>query len=233
MCDVFCPSLYPLKPRFWLPIPDSGALYFVGSSPIKSAMKPMKRRRQNGSGLSNRVGFYVTREDDEPLVEERRGLSYEEEWNEARAQLRRTFDMLTRRRPRLFNSSEDAGLFSDVPIYDPTAPDDDDWNDLEFQPAVGEEGLITSNAGGEFNYHTFLSSLLAEAPARTDLRDRQHRTEDRNQAWERQMPRLVEAYLKYQANGIPSDDECEGCEWKIRYLDFESLSYCPFPLLDD
>ncbi|KAL0058192.1 hypothetical protein AAF712_015142 [Marasmius tenuissimus] len=185
----------------------------------------MKRRRNGTSALSNRVEFIVTREDDEPILEQKKAHSYEEEWNEARAQLQRTFDMLTRRRPRLFGRSGDGTLFSDIPIYDSSAPDDDKWNDEDFQPAVGEEGFINSNAGGEFNYHTFLSSLLAEAPARVDLRDRHHWTEDQTQSWNRQLPRLVNAYMKYQASGIPSEDELEGQEWKIRYMDFEVLEY--------
>ncbi|KAL0058500.1 hypothetical protein AAF712_014817 [Marasmius tenuissimus] len=75
-----------------------------------------------------------------------RGGTYEERWNEARAQLHRVFDMLTHRRPRLFRPSDEGGLFSDVPLYNTAAPDDDEWEDLDFQPAIGDEGLINSHA---------------------------------------------------------------------------------------
>ncbi|KAK1230267.1 hypothetical protein PQX77_006642 [Marasmius sp. AFHP31] len=171
----------------------------------------MKRRRQ-GTALSNRVSFITTREDDEPLYEQRKGGSYDDIWNEARAQLRRTFDVLMRQRPRLFNS-KGPGLFDEIPVHDPGAPEDDDWTD--FQPAMGDEGSFNSNAGGEYSYNTFLSSLLAEAPRRADMRDRYDRTEEQTQGWNRQMPRLVDAYLKFQANGLPPDNELEDERWKI------------------
>ncbi|KAL0063407.1 hypothetical protein AAF712_009716 [Marasmius tenuissimus] len=59
------------------------------------------------------------------------------------------------------------------------------------------------------------------------MKDRHHRTEDRNQSWNRQSPRLVDTYMKYQANGIPSEDELEGQEWRIRYMDFEVMTESP------
>ncbi|KAK1229011.1 hypothetical protein PQX77_007938 [Marasmius sp. AFHP31] len=167
----------------------------------------MKRRRQ-GTALSNRVGFITTREDDELLYEQRRGGSYDDIWNEARAQLRRTFDVLMRQRPRLFNS-KGPGLFDEIPVYDPDAPEDDDWAD--FQPALGDEGSLNSNAGGEYSYNTFLSSLLAEAPRRVDMRDRHD----------------LDAYLNYQANGLPLDDELEGERWGILLVDFEDYKHDP------
>ncbi|KAK1215200.1 hypothetical protein PQX77_022206 [Marasmius sp. AFHP31] len=183
----------------------------------------MKRRRQ-GTALSSRVGFITTREDDEPLYEQRKGGSYDDVWNEARAQLRRTFDVLMRQRPRLFNS-KGPGLFDEIPVYDPDAPEDDDWAD--FQPAIGDEGSLNSNAGGEYSYHNFLSSLLAEAPKRVDMRDQYDRTEEQTQGWNRQMPRLVDAYLKFQANGLPQDDELEGERWGILLVDFEDYKRDP------
>ncbi|KAJ8092015.1 hypothetical protein PM082_024251 [Marasmius tenuissimus] len=130
-------------------------------------------------------------------------------------------------RPRLFNASGQGGLFADIPLYDPTAPDNDDWNDEGFQPALGEEGAVNSHAGGEYDYHTFLSTLLAEAPSRVDLRDRRHRTEERTQAWSRQITRLVDAYLKYQATGCPGEEELEGERWRILLVDFEDYEHNP------
>ncbi|KAL0058932.1 hypothetical protein AAF712_014375 [Marasmius tenuissimus] len=180
----------------------------------------MKRRRTRG--LSGHVKFFVTKEDNVPVSEIKRGGSYDDQWNEARAQLRRTFNMLSNLRPRMFDSGQ-KGLFSDIPIYDPSAPDDDDWND-DFQPAIGEEGAINSNAGGEFNFHTFLSTLIAEAPKQFDMRDRHYRTEDQTQAWDRQLPRLVDAYLRFQATGVPRDDELEDEHWKILVADFDEYN---------
>ncbi|KAJ8074734.1 hypothetical protein PM082_022177 [Marasmius tenuissimus] len=178
------------------------------------------KRRQTG-GLSSHVQFLVTKEDDEPVSQQRRGGSYDDQWNEARAQLRRTFNMLSKLHPRMFDTNQN-GLFSDIPIYDPTAPDDDDWND-DFQPAIGEEGAINSNAGGEFNFHTFLSTLIAEAPRQFDMRDRHYRTEQQTQSWDRQLPRLVDAYLRFQATGVPRDDELEDERWKILVADFDAV----------
>ncbi|KAK1215260.1 hypothetical protein PQX77_022136 [Marasmius sp. AFHP31] len=180
----------------------------------------MKRRRNNTSGLSSRVDFIVTQEDSEPEIQRLRGGTYEERWNEARAQLHRVFNMLTQQRPRLFQTSDEGGLFSEVPLHDTAAPDDDDWEDYQFQPAIGDEGLINSNAGGEYNYHTFLSSLLADAPERIDMRDRHYRTEDRMQSWSRQMARLTDAYLKYQSTGEPDERELEEERWKILVASF-------------
>ncbi|KAL0063013.1 hypothetical protein AAF712_010144 [Marasmius tenuissimus] len=183
----------------------------------------MKRRRQN-TALSNRVSFRITREDDEPIYTQAKGGSYDEMWNEAKAQLRRTFEMLMQQRPRLFNS-KGPGLFSEIPLYDSSAPDDDEWSD--FQPAIGDEGFINSNAGGEFSYNNFLNSLLSEAPRRADMRDRHYRTEEQTQGWTRQMPRLVDAYLKFQHNGLPPEDELEGEQWRILLIDFEDYKRDP------
>ncbi|KAK1216209.1 hypothetical protein PQX77_021161 [Marasmius sp. AFHP31] len=190
----------------------------------------MKRRRNNTSGLSRGVDFFTTREDDELQYEHRRAGTYEDRWNEAKAQLCRMFDLLSLERPHLFNASGHNG-FSDIPIYNSNAPNDDDWNDDYFQPGIGEEGLINSNAGGEYQYHTLLSSLLKEAPARLDMRDRHYRTEDTTQAWQRQLPRLVDAFMKFHASSVPEDDELEEEEGRINMVDFDTYTdnaaFCP------
>ncbi|KAL0057720.1 hypothetical protein AAF712_015635 [Marasmius tenuissimus] len=123
----------------------------------------------------------------------------------------------------MFDNSQ-KGLFSDILIYDPGAPDDDDWNN-DFQLAIGEEGAINSNAGGEFNFHSFLSTLIAEAPRQFDMRDRHYRTKERTKAWDRQLPRLVDAHLKHQATGVLRDDELENEHWKIPVVDFDEYHH--------
>ncbi|KAK1235915.1 hypothetical protein PQX77_000848 [Marasmius sp. AFHP31] len=187
----------------------------------------MKRRRNNASALSSRVDFIVTQEDDEPDIQQMRGGTYEERWNEARAQLHRVFNMLTQQRPRLFRGSDEGGPFSDIPLYDTAAPDDDEWEDLNFQPTIGDEGAINSNAGGEYDYHTFLSSLLADAPERIDMRDRHYRTEERTQSWDRQLERLTDAYLTYQCFGQPDAKELEDDRWRILVVSFDEYDKYP------
>ncbi|KAK1226137.1 hypothetical protein PQX77_010897 [Marasmius sp. AFHP31] len=187
----------------------------------------MKRKRNNASALSSRVDFIVTQEDDDPQIQQMPGGTYEERWNEARAQLHRVFDMLTHQRPRLFRNSDQGGLFSDVPLHDTAAPDDDEWEDYHFQPAIGDEGLINSNAGGEYDYHTFLNSLLADAPERIDMRERHYRTEDRTQSWNRQLPRLADAYLRFQSTGHLDMRELEDERWRILVVSFDEYDKEP------
>ena len=60
---------------------------------------------------------------------------------------------------------------------------------------------------------------------RMDMRDPHHRTEDQNQSWGRQLPRLVDAYLEFQYFGPPGDEgddprEFEGAPWEIPSIDF-------------
>ncbi|KAK1227511.1 hypothetical protein PQX77_009487 [Marasmius sp. AFHP31] len=184
-------------------------------------MAPRKRRRNNDS-LADTVNIITFDEDDE-LVEFEDSGQGRDYWTYAKAQVRHMWELLSHQRQDLFNSSGHGVAFSDVPIYDPNDPDNDEWNDEHFEIPVGDEGAMNSNAGGEYGFHTFLSSLLEDAPRHIDMRERHFRTEDQNECWQRQLPLIVDAYLRYQAWGtadVADDEECEGEEWEMLSMDF-------------
>ncbi|KAJ8092616.1 hypothetical protein PM082_006941 [Marasmius tenuissimus] len=185
------------------------------------------KRRRGHDALADTVNI-ITIDDDDDVVEEEHSGAGENYWSLAKAQLSSMWELLSYQRKELFNSAGHGTSFSDIPIYNTDAPDDDDWNDDDFQIPVGEEGAMHSNAGGEFDYHNFLDTLLSEAPSRIDMRERHHRTERQNQSWERQLPRLVDAYLLHQSHGAPDpgdDDLCEGQPWTIARMDLYEYCY--------
>ncbi|KAL0058499.1 hypothetical protein AAF712_014816 [Marasmius tenuissimus] len=59
------------------------------------------------------------------------------------------------------------------------------------------------------------------------MRDRHYRIEDRTQSWNRQLPRLTNAYLKFHSTGILEDEELEGDPWKILLADIEDYQATP------
>ncbi|KAL0061126.1 hypothetical protein AAF712_012046 [Marasmius tenuissimus] len=184
-------------------------------------MSSSKRRRTRNDGLSNSVNI-ISLDEDYDIVETRATGYGQNYWDEAKARVCSMWELLSYQRNNLFDSSSHGFRFSDIPIYNPDAADDDDWNGDAPIP-IGEEGAMNSHAGGEYNFHTFLSTLLADAPSRIDMRDRHYRTEDQNESWERQLPRLVDAYLDHQVHGPPDsadDDQCEGEPWDITCMDF-------------
>ncbi|KAK1218219.1 hypothetical protein PQX77_019103 [Marasmius sp. AFHP31] len=184
-------------------------------------MPPGKRRRNNNS-LADTVNIW-TFDDDDKLVEFEDAGEGRDYWTFAKAQVCNMWELLSYQRQGLFNSSSHGVAFSDVPIYNPDDPDDDDWNDVHFEIPVGDEGTMNSNAGGEYGFHTFLNSLLEDAPRHIDLRERHYQTQDQNDSWERQLPLLVDAYLRFQAWGpleAEDDEFCEGEEWEIMSIDF-------------
>ncbi|KAK1229996.1 hypothetical protein PQX77_006925, partial [Marasmius sp. AFHP31] len=184
-------------------------------------MAPGKHRRNNDS-LADTVNI-ITFDDDEELIEFEDPGEGRDYWTYAKTQVRNMWELLSYQWQGLFNTSGHGVAFSDVPIYNPDDPDDDDWNDESFQIPVGDEGTMNSNAGGEYGFQTFLTSLLEDAPKHIDMRERHFRTEDQNESWQRQLSLVVDAYLEFQTNGPPDaddDEECEGVEWEIRYIDF-------------
>ncbi|KAK1225157.1 hypothetical protein PQX77_011913 [Marasmius sp. AFHP31] len=181
----------------------------------------MPKQKRHHDALADTVNVITFDEDDELVETEYKDDRRGHQWTEAKAQIRHMWDLLSYQGQDLFNSSSHGTLFSDIPVYNPDAPDDDEWNDDDFQVPVGDEGSFNSNAGGEFGYHTLLNTLLEEAPRHVDMRQRHHRTEDQNQSWQRQLPRLVDAYLRYQSEGSPDrDEECEGEPWTIVLMEF-------------
>ncbi|KAL0567617.1 hypothetical protein V5O48_014382 [Marasmius crinis-equi] len=169
----------------------------------------MKRRRvdiapktRNGNSISNKINLLTLMGNDDLVQENRSGGSAENEWTEISFQ-----------REGLFNSSGHGTTFDNVPIHDTEAADDKDWHDEDFQMAIGDEGAINSNAGGEFSYQTLLHNLLKDAPA----------SEKQTKAWEEQMPGLVDGYLHYQASGYPDSMDnhiLQGECWQIWTMDF-------------
>ncbi|KAK1223141.1 hypothetical protein PQX77_013995 [Marasmius sp. AFHP31] len=153
-------------------------------------MAPGKCRRINDS-LANTVNI-MTFDNDNNLVEFEDSGTGRDYWTYAKAQVHNMWEFLSYQQQGLFNSSGHGMAFSDVPIYNPDDPDNDDWNDEPVSIPVGDEGSMNSNAGGEYGFHTFLSSLLEDAP--------------RYQAW---------GALEAQ-----DEEDCEGEEWEILSIDF-------------
>ncbi|KAL0057440.1 hypothetical protein AAF712_015921 [Marasmius tenuissimus] len=171
------------------------------------------KRRCEHDALADTVNI-ITIDDNDNVVEEEHSGAGENYWSLAKAQLSSMWELLSYQRKELFNSAGHGTSFSDIPIYNPDAPDDNDWNDDDFQIPVGEEGAMHSNAGGEFDYHNFLDTLLSEAPSRINMRERHHRTEH--------------AYLLHQSHGAPDpgdDDLCEGQPWTIARMDLYEYCY--------
>ncbi|KAK1219024.1 hypothetical protein PQX77_018276 [Marasmius sp. AFHP31] len=191
-------------------------------------MPSAKRRRLNDS-LADSVNI-ISLDDDDNLIHHEYSGEGQDYWTRARAQLTSVWDLLTYQRRNLFDRNDGGFSFSEVPIYDPGAPDNDEWNDVETCIPVGEEGATNSHAGGEYDMHSLLTSLLDDAPKRIDMRDRRDRTERQTEGWRRQLPRLVDGYLWYQTHGIPDtegDDFCEGEPWTLRSMDFYDYRYTP------
>ncbi|KAL0567199.1 hypothetical protein V5O48_014800 [Marasmius crinis-equi] len=181
-----------------------------------------KRRRAHGSGLSKGVDFYTAVDDDFVEKETMTGGMADEHWNEAKARLRSMWELISYQRQDLFNSSGHGMSFLDVPIYDSSASDNDDWDDWDDLPSVipvGEEGAINSNAGGEYSYQSFLEELLKEAPRYVifGFHSIILLTQFNSDKW---ICDLVDGYLSYQGSGIPKDDELEGETWEIPCIDF-------------
>ncbi|KAL0564577.1 hypothetical protein V5O48_017466 [Marasmius crinis-equi] len=176
-------------------------------------------------GLSNNVNFLHLLDNDTLVQEQRSSGLTDENWDEGRAQFRNLWEHVSFQQENLFNSSGNGTKFADIPIHDSDADDDNHWHDQDFQMAVGNEGAINSNAGGEFLYHTLLDNLLKEAPTNVDMRTRLDRTEKQTRAWEEQIPRLLDGYLYYKARGFPdpsNDTLLKGGCFTIPTIDFYS-----------
>ncbi|KAJ6530410.1 hypothetical protein DFH09DRAFT_1093639 [Mycena vulgaris] len=80
-------------------------------------------------------------------------------------------------------------------------PDDDEWVDVPtgihaFPP--GEEAIPQSHAGGEAIMHQIMEGMR---PGRGDPRTRSFRVQKQVNAWQSQLPLLVDAYLQYKNIG--------------------------------
>ncbi|KAJ7269482.1 hypothetical protein C8J57DRAFT_1227238 [Mycena rebaudengoi] len=94
--------------------------------------------------------------------------------------------------------------------------DDHDYDDIEtaygtFPP--GQEALLQSSAGGEIIFQQLFDGLK-----RTDSRIRTDRVQITINKWKFQMPRLIDAYLKFKAGGPIKVDN--SCSWNLAVLSF-------------
>ncbi|KAL0563254.1 hypothetical protein V5O48_018820, partial [Marasmius crinis-equi] len=89
---------------------------------------------------------------------------------------------------------------------------DNDDEDFLFQPPPGDEGMITSHAGGEY----FLHSLLSKK-TRQDDRDRSDRVQKQVEAWKLQLPALA-----FRAHGPPEPSCRSSKTWSLHVLDFNT-----------
>ncbi|ESK96792.1 hypothetical protein Moror_6664 [Moniliophthora roreri MCA 2997] len=83
----------------------------------------------------------------------------------------------------------------------------------------GEEGM-----GGEFEYYNLLTSILEHSDRRADSRSRTKRVEDQVNAWKKQEPRLVDAYLVFRAHGVPQNTT-NSETWRVRVMSFTECGY--------
>uniref|UniRef100_A0A0W0G279 Uncharacterized protein n=2 Tax=Moniliophthora roreri TaxID=221103 RepID=A0A0W0G279_MONRR len=119
---------------------------------------------------------------------------------------------------------EDTQMVDLDPSFNPTNNDSDDDErhpvlDVLNSIPLGEEGAMSSHAGGEFEYHSLLSSLLSHSSQRDDDRTRTDRVAKQVQSWAEQRSRHINAYLEFQAFGAPTIMEGADC-WLIRTMDW-------------
>ncbi|EEB91783.1 hypothetical protein MPER_09806, partial [Moniliophthora perniciosa FA553] len=125
---------------------------------------------------------------------------------------------------------QDAEMNDSTDYFDSGRHGDSDNDDLD--PTLltiphGEEGMMNSYAGGEFEYYNLLSSTLQHSQQREDDRTRRDRVEIQNALWDRQLPALVDAYLVFKAKGPPTNtDNAE--TWSINTMDFQSTAHRTF-----
>ncbi|KAJ7482796.1 hypothetical protein B0H11DRAFT_2193172 [Mycena galericulata] len=114
-------------------------------------------------------------------------------------------------------------------------PDDISWQDIDDDDEEalgnlppGEEGALHSNAGQEASFHAIFDGVR---PGRGDLRIRDDRVQKVVDAWNRQIPALVDAFLDLQAYGAAISDNVPGA-WPLPVLGFDEhgphlFSYTP------
>ncbi|EEB88783.1 hypothetical protein MPER_13202, partial [Moniliophthora perniciosa FA553] len=83
---------------------------------------------------------------------------------------------------------------------------DIDINTLPLPP--GQEGILNSNAGGEYDFHTILND-----------RTRADRIQKQVDSWSTQLPALVKSYFAFNARGTPSNWDSEDT-WEMYVMDF-------------
>jgi hypothetical protein len=119
---------------------------------------------------------------------------------------------------------------------------DDGWEDdnkglRELPP--GEEGLYSSHAGQDatvyqimegvrpgcvlyVSFLVYFCTLIYLNFRRRDFRIRDDRVQKVVDSWQRQMPSLVDAYLRYKSEGAVSSEAVEG-GWEITVTGFDGM----------
>ncbi|KAJ7088984.1 hypothetical protein C8R44DRAFT_892604 [Mycena epipterygia] len=127
-------------------------------------------------------------------------------------------------RKELFGTGHYDIEMPDAPDY--SAPDG--WHDADSDEEEalqtlppGEEGLYHSNEGKEASFERIFENCR---PGRVDLRRRTQRVQQMVNAWNVQMPFLVDAYLQFKHEGaVNSDDDPEA--WSIEVIGFEAETH--------
>ncbi|KAJ6538407.1 hypothetical protein B0H10DRAFT_2448753 [Mycena sp. CBHHK59/15] len=116
--------------------------------------------------------------------------------------------------------------------YDIEMPDVEDytgdgWKDLDSDEEAalgtlppGEEGFYHSNEGKEAIFTQLFEKCR---PGRGDARRRAHRVQKMIDAWQEQMPALVDAYLALRRDGPINSDE-DPLAWTIDVVAFEGIT---------
>ncbi|KAJ6607593.1 hypothetical protein B0H10DRAFT_2439509 [Mycena sp. CBHHK59/15] len=116
--------------------------------------------------------------------------------------------------------------------YDIEMPDADDypadgWKDIDNDEEAalgtlppGEEGLYHSHEGKEAIFTQIFEKCL---PGRGDARRRALRVQKMVDAWNEQMPALVDAYLALRRDGPLNSDE-DSLAWTIDVIGFEGIT---------
>ncbi|KAK7021427.1 hypothetical protein VNI00_017337 [Paramarasmius palmivorus] len=85
---------------------------------------------------------------------------------------------------------------------------------------AGEEGILNSNASGEFQYHSLYASTMNHSDRLGDQQTWEDHIELQNSLWDAQQLLIVQAYLEFKAHGPPVDLNVD--HFSINVMDFQS-----------
>ncbi|ESK81039.1 hypothetical protein Moror_3554 [Moniliophthora roreri MCA 2997] len=167
-------------------------------------------RKTRRYGASSSVSFIYG----DPLERDRMEIEHE------------TLSMATTRDEWEIEKEERRALFSGLSFEarealvdtgsDNDGNDDRDINTLPLPP--GQEGILNSNAGGEYDFHTLLTALTTRTRLADD-RTRADRIQKQVDSWSLQLPALFKSYTTFSVHGAPRNESCEEL-WEICVMDF-------------
>uniref|UniRef100_A0A0W0G254 Uncharacterized protein n=1 Tax=Moniliophthora roreri TaxID=221103 RepID=A0A0W0G254_MONRR len=111
-------------------------------------------------------------------------------------------------------------LHEDVDMASHHSDDDEHPDPASMQLPSGEEGMLSSYAGGELEYHTLLTSTLEHSNRRGDDCTCEDWVKLQNEYWEKQKPHILRAYLAFKAFGALTTDTGANDSWTITTMDF-------------